>query len=283
MDIAPQVSLSPQRISQFLADEGEPAVAVVVVETASSTNRELEQLVTAETYQWDGPTLFATTRQRAGRGRAGRDWVTPPDTALTFSIHTWLDVPAEVATWLPLLVGSSVVDCVREYTHLSAHVKWPNDILVDTDEEPLEGWQNLRKIGGILVEHTPQGGFIIGVGLNVSQTREQLPVAQATSAYVCGAKILDADRFLARCTAHILKNIAVWEECDGDVTRAGILDKTKAVSATLGAQVRVEQPGKTPLCGVALGFDVDGGLIVRDETGQTHTIRFGDVYHLRLD
>jgi BirA family biotin operon repressor/biotin-[acetyl-CoA-carboxylase] ligase len=50
---------------------------------------------------------------------------------------------------------------------------------------------------------------------------------------------------------------------------------------TLGRAVRAELPGGSELTGQALALDPHGGLVVRDDEGERHTVSAGDVVHLR--
>src|SRR6185312_8421308 len=85
------------------------------------------------------------------------------------------DVPAARLPLFPLLTGVATAEAVRAVAELPAMVKWPNDVLVDG-----------RKLGGILVERTPDGGVVAGIGLNVSTRPEELPVPTATSVQIAG-------------------------------------------------------------------------------------------------
>jgi BirA family biotin operon repressor/biotin-[acetyl-CoA-carboxylase] ligase len=106
--------------------------------------------------------VAATNHQTAGRGRYGRSWDAPPGTSLLCSIalHPPLDRHAPELT----LVGAiAAAEAVEGATGLSAQIKWPNDVML-----------NRRKVGGVLGE-LRQGVVTLGIGINVNQTREQLP------------------------------------------------------------------------------------------------------------
>jgi BirA family biotin operon repressor/biotin-[acetyl-CoA-carboxylase] ligase len=105
--------------------------------------------------------------QTAGRGRYGRAWDAPAGTALLCSIalHPPLDRSAPELT----LVGAiAAAEAVEAATGLAAQIKWPNDVML-----------NRGKVAGVLGE-LRDGVVTLGIGINVNQTREQLP-PQATT------------------------------------------------------------------------------------------------------
>lgn len=111
----------------------------------------------------EGLVIFAES-QRAGRGRLGRKWVSPPGLNLLFSILLRPVMPVERWPELTFCAALAVAETAECFTGQPARIKWPNDVL-------LSG----RKIAGILLEshqaRTP-GFVVVGIGLNVLQ-REQ--------------------------------------------------------------------------------------------------------------
>ncbi len=111
--------------------------------------------------------VAATEHQTHGRGRLGRSWDDAPGSAILASVL--LQPPAERhLPELSLVAALAAAEAVESATELSAQVKWPNDVML-----------NRRKIAGILSELT-DGTVVTGIGLNVNQTREQLPLDSAT-------------------------------------------------------------------------------------------------------
>jgi len=109
-------------------------------------------------------TVVTASEQTAGRGRQGRTWTAPPDKALLYSA---IVRPLEERhLLLPLAVPLAVCEAAEELNpELTCKVKWPNDIHV-------EG----RKLSGVLIEARPQDSWaVIGVGLNLSISREEFP------------------------------------------------------------------------------------------------------------
>lgn len=104
-----------------------------------------------------------TEYQSAGRGRLGRTWLAPPGRAILCSVL--LRPTAPVARWpeLSLVAGEAVAAALRRETGLPAELSHPNDVLVGG-----------RKLVGVLPEASP-GRVVLGVGVNVNQTADELP------------------------------------------------------------------------------------------------------------
>ena len=105
----------------------------------------------------------ATDLQTQGRGRLGRTWETPPGRALLFSVLLHPRPPMAIWPELSLVAGDAVAAALREQTGVPAELSHPNDVLI-------EG----RKVAGILPEASV-GRIVLGIGVNVNQTTEELP------------------------------------------------------------------------------------------------------------
>lgn len=247
---------------------------VDVLPSAPSTNRELAARAAAGGV----PDLAALTtdHQTAGRGRLGRDWTTPARAALTTSVLLRPTSPPETWAWLPLMVGLAVTEVLRTVAGVDARLKWPNDVLV-------EG-AGAGKVCGVLSEvvRTPEGeAVVVGFGLNVLQTPDELPVATATSLRLSGAAVTDRDTLLRACLRRIAERYEAWSAAGGDAEASGLAAAVREACGTLGMQVRVELPGsRAPLEGVAEGIDGEGRLLVR-QVGSVVGVAAGDVVHLR--
>jgi BirA family biotin operon repressor/biotin-[acetyl-CoA-carboxylase] ligase len=153
--------------------------------------------------------------QTGGRGRLGRTWSAPPGTAVLCSVV--LEPPAERnLVELSLVGGLVVAEAVEAATGLAAQIKWPNDVLV-----------NRRKVAGVLAEAS-EGRVVLGMGLNVNQTRGELP----EDTTVAAGSLLTVDG-VRRERAPILADLLARLERAYDLWRAGGLD---AIYDGLGAR-----------------------------------------------
>ena len=249
-----------------------PWARLDVVERVGSTNAAL--LTSAASGAPDRSVLVAE-HQDAGRGRLGREWVSPPGTGVTVSVLLRPgDVSPDRYGWLPLLTGLAVRDAVRDLVPAQACLKWPNDLLLGAAQ---------RKAGGILAEATsgPDGtAVVLGIGLNVAGTPAELP-AGATSLAAEGAEAVDRTKVLVAVLTRIAERESAWRSSLGDPDAHHLRADYRAACASLGAEVRVELPGGMAVTGMAEDVDGDGRLLLLGADGQRRAIAAGDVVHLR--
>jgi BirA family transcriptional regulator, biotin operon repressor / biotin---[acetyl-CoA-carboxylase] ligase len=192
--------------------------------------------------------IATADHQTGGRGRRGRSWVEAPGTSVLVSVL--LRPPAErAAPQLSLVGGLAAAMAVEEALALAAQIKWPNDVLVDR-----------RKVAGVLAE-AREGVVVLGIGINVNQTREQLPedarVAAASLRTIDGRE-RDRERVLGGLLAHLDRLYEAW--------RDGGLD---AVYDDLGARdfLRGRRVSVDGVSGVAQMIARDGRLEVSTDSG----------------
>lgn len=269
--------LDIERIRTALADD---FAVIDYVEQTGSTNTDLMQ---AENVA-DGTVLLAN-EQVSGKGRLGRTWVSPAGSQLILSVLI-LPETLEYLGTLPLASGLAVTDTVE-----GSVLKWPNDVHIDGN-----------KLCGILAEAGPVGAafksapktefnkaevnkaevapkteagatlsarVVVGMGLNVTLTREQLPIEKATSLALEGR---DTDR--TELAIALLKNlrrrITQWENQDPQ-----LMADYRKVCSTIGQEVRLEAP-TGDVVGVVESIADDGRINVGGEYYSA-----GDVTHLR--
>jgi BirA family biotin operon repressor/biotin-[acetyl-CoA-carboxylase] ligase len=164
--------------------------------------------------------IVIADHQTAGRGRHDRRWEAPEGTALLVSF---------VLAPQPLLSLAAGV-AAAEACGPGVRLKWPNDLLLDH-----------RKVGGILVETTPEIA-ICGVGINLTSAPE-------------GAAQLNQprDEVFERLSAQIDR----WATAPAE----RVLSRWRELSETLGRRVRVDVSGQITE-GTAQDIGEHGELIV---------------------
>jgi BirA family biotin operon repressor/biotin-[acetyl-CoA-carboxylase] ligase len=251
------VDRSPLDVTTLTAALAERWARIEVVDEVESTNAQL----LADTAAPDRSVLAAEL-QTAGRGRMDRTWTSPARAGLTFSVLLRPTAPIATWGWLPLLTGVAVHDAVPDVV-----LKWPNDVLCGRDE---------RKLAGILAQ-TSGEAVVVGVGLNVSTTSDELPVDNATSLVLCGAPELDRTQLLLAILTRLDGRLAQWSDVGGDAAACGLHAAYIEACATFGREVSVSTTHGERLVGTATGIDPDGRL--RLDTGVV--VGAGDVEHLR--
>jgi BirA family biotin operon repressor/biotin-[acetyl-CoA-carboxylase] ligase len=255
-------SLDAQRILSALGASA-PALAVECVPSIESTNAELLQRLPC----LDSPLLLAAERQTAGRGRAGRAWLTVPGGSLAFSL-AWPFFRREIAglAGLPLAVGVALAQVLRE-AGLPVQLKWPNDLL-------LAG----GKLGGVLVETGSvlradhrQWWAVVGVGINIALPTEAAADLQRQTAE---ARMFLGRRndLLAALAVRLTQALARFDQQG----LAPFSDAWNDLHAHAGQTVRILDAGQLQIEGVAVGVDERGALLLQTATG-LQSVQAGDV------
>ena len=157
-------SLNEESIRQALA--GDPLVGreVRVLPEVGSTNDYLKEA--ARGGAPEGLAVLAE-RQTAGKGRLGRSFQSPAGLGLWMSVLLRPTCPPERLPPVTALTAAACAEAIRKVCGAEAGIKWPNDLVLGG-----------RKLCGILTELESGGeglALVIGIGLNVSQRREDFP------------------------------------------------------------------------------------------------------------
>ena len=236
-----------------------------VVEEIGSTNATLIEAAAADAPEG---TVLVAEHQVTGRGRLDRVWTSPPRAGLTVSFLVRPDVPASRRGWLPLLMGVALAESVAEVSGVLPSLKWPNDLLAG----------NGLKLAGILAESRGDA-VVVGTGLNVSTTADELPDTGTSLSRITGATVDRAPLLLAFLRA-VERRYRAWIDVLGDPVSSGLAQDYLNWSSTVGTEVAVTLPDGSTLEGVAQAVDWDGRLVVATPQG-TVELASGDVRHLR--
>ncbi|UCF18720.1 MAG: biotin--[acetyl-CoA-carboxylase] ligase, partial [Gemmatimonadota bacterium] len=213
--------------------------------------------------------LVLADEQSAGRGLRARRWYSPRGSGLYLSLVLR---PTGVANPLlvPLLAGLGIAQAVERLIGLPrVALKWPNDVILDD-----------RKVGGVLSEASWTGQsleyFVLGIGLNVHQSREDYPkglrdvaisLDQAAGRRVSRLQLADfvLEEVLERCLAapENLDSASLRQFDERDWLR----DRRCSIDSAEAA----------PLQGTAVGIAPDGALLFRPDRGALARITSGRV------
>ncbi len=240
---------------------------VEVHETIGSTNDRAADLLNED--GGDGVVVLAES-QAEGRGRRGRQWVSPPAVNLTLSVALRPRLDAGEAWQLGLATALATLAACSGASRSDLALKWPNDVVTGDD----------RKVAGLLLETVTSGsglsGAVLGIGINVNWRRAEMP-----------AEFAEAATSLA-------------DEAGGDVDRVALLDR---LLDELDDEIAAVEAGRSPLAryrracvtigrdvtvttasevveGRAIELDEIGSLVVENASGR-HVLSTGEVASVR--
>jgi BirA family biotin operon repressor/biotin-[acetyl-CoA-carboxylase] ligase len=216
-------------------------------------------------------TVVLAEEQTAGRGRAGRAWVSERAAGIYVTLLLRPKLAPVQAPLLTMMAGLSARTAIEAVTGLSVDLKWPNDLLIRG-----------KKAGGILTEMYAEPGqirfVIVGIGLNVNQEKFSGELAErATSLRVEAGKAQSRMELLVR----------LLREFEADYSRflreglASVVARFESASSyARGKRVRVST-GVESYTGTTAGLGPEGLLQVEREDGRLMTVIAGDVAEAR--
>ncbi|MCW8332181.1 bifunctional biotin--[acetyl-CoA-carboxylase] ligase/biotin operon repressor BirA [Photobacterium sp. SDRW27] len=197
--------------------------------------------------------------QEAGRGRRGRQWLSPFGSNLYLSMYWRLDAGMAAAMGLSLVVGVAIAEALQSLGADEIKVKWPNDLYFRD-----------KKLAGILIEMTGQTGdaahLVIGMGLNVAMTEQEgteIDQDWTNLAQACEG-LPERNQLAATLIQQLHNTLEQYEQVglDGFITRWNRLDNflDRPVKLLIGERV-VE--------GISRGINNQGALLLETEQGIT--------------
>jgi BirA family biotin operon repressor/biotin-[acetyl-CoA-carboxylase] ligase len=243
---------------------------VCVYQRLDSTN-ERARMIAAEEERPAGTIIIADMQER-GRGRLGRQWVSPPARNVYMSmIMDPRCLDPHDAPFLTIITSLASVFAVKDACGLRLSIKWPNDLMAAG-----------KKIGGILTEvRSSRKGIVsavVGIGINVNILAADFPDEirpLATSI------MIEAGCAVSRSSivVGILRQVERWHAmlCQGK--RVAIIEQWRSLSSTIGTHIQVITGGET-LSGYAEDIDENGLLMLRLSDRSLKKISSGDLTRL---
>ncbi|SDM44921.1 BirA family transcriptional regulator, biotin operon repressor / biotin-[acetyl-CoA-carboxylase] ligase [Bacillus sp. OK048] len=213
-------------------------------------------------------TVIIAEEQLSGRGRMDRRWHSPKYTGIWMSIILRPSIPLPKAPQLTLLTAVAIVRAIEELTGLMPEIKWPNDILL-----------NGKKVTGILTELEAEAdrinSIIIGIGINVNQTKTDFP---SELEQIATSLLLEKGEKVSR--ADLIKGIFTNLEklyllyLDEGFHPIKLLWESYAIS--IGRMITARTLSNS-IIGKAQGITDDGVLMIEDELGKIHHVYSADI------
>ena len=220
-------------------------------DTIDSTNTSAARLAREDAAEG---TVVIADAQTGGKGRLGRNWVSPPGVNLYLSVILRPRKPTSAAPQLSLLASVAVAEAIVQQTRLAPAIKWPNDVLVSG-----------KKVCGILTEMQANGSrlrsVIVGIGVNINAPLASFPEElqdKASSLFLMRGEPVDRVAFTVSLLTHLEKFYVLWLEKGFPVVRTAW---EGYASALLGKSITVTASEGT-VSGTVRGIDRDGALLL---------------------
>jgi BirA family biotin operon repressor/biotin-[acetyl-CoA-carboxylase] ligase len=254
-------ALDPALILSELAKTSSKWLDIEVFEQVDSTN----DLAIARLSNTPANSVFVITadEQLKGRGRLQREWQSPFGAGIAISIAVPTSLFRCEVSAIPLLAGIAANDCLKNLG-ADAKLKWPNDLMVELEST------ELKKIGGILVQRHGDH-VVIGIGINVDLTADELPTENATSLSLISIRV-SRESLIAQILKHL--------ELATQLTSEEWLPLYTNDCATIGANVTVARKAESMVTGIAVGVRKSGELVIDSNEGLVE-ITSGDVVQVR--
>ena len=204
-------------------------------------------------------TIVIAEAQTHGRGRLGREWLSPKG-GIYFTLILRPKISPVNAPRINLMASVAVAVTIRKLFGLDAGLKWPNDVLI-------EG----KKVCGILAEmdaETDVVNFVnLGIGINANTSIPRFEKTATSLKHAVGEDISRKELLGA-----LLVEI---EHRQASLMEASLLEEWRKLSVTLGKDVRIVAPGEV-IVGRAIDVDATGALIIREGNGSLKKAVAGD-------
>lgn len=259
--------LSQSAIEKKLTEEARHLIAELEIhDVLDSTNRYL--MDKAQKTKKNSVVCFAEY-QSAGKGRGGREWISPFGSNIYLSILWRFQQGVRAINGLSLAVGVAVVRTLKDCGIKGIGLKWPNDIICDK-----------KKLAGILIEASGESDgschTIIGLGLNFYLPKQQ--AQHITQEWVDLNSIISGDasplrnQFCSMLLNQLMPLIANFER---DAFKHYV-DEWREYDTMQGDEAVIYQ-GKKKYNGIIKGIDDDGLLLLMKEQGGLITFASGEV------
>ncbi|MGQ9660588.1 MAG: bifunctional biotin--[acetyl-CoA-carboxylase] ligase/biotin operon repressor BirA [Thermochromatium sp.] len=248
--------LDAESICAALSEAGRARLSQLAIHPViDSTNSELLRLAAEGA---PSGSVCLAERQTAGRGRRGREWVSP------FGVNVYLSLlwrypcaPSELGG-VSLAIGAALAEILSQIGVQGLSLKWPNDLL----------WQR-RKLAGLLLEVVGESQgpchLVVGLGLNLGMTATQgaaIDQPWVSLSEVSGAVRLGRNDLVARLLDRLLETLDRY----GREGLAPFLPLWRSYDAYLGEPVCLLM-GERVIEGIYLGVAEDGSLLLESANG----------------
>ena len=243
-----------------------------IYQSIDSTNKAAHQLVDEQAMSASGSVVLSEY-QTMGRGRRGKNWVSPFAANLYLSMVWDFDQGASALQGLSLAIGVAVSRALKQLNIDGVRLKWPNDIYIEN-----------KKLGGILLEMVgdPAGQctVIIGIGINHAmpqQSGEGID-QQWTDLATVSSEAISRNQLAAYIINHCFDVLCDYQQ----LGFAYYQHEWQAIDAFQGSPAEVSTANQST-AGTAAGVDEFGALKLKLANGEIKTFVGGELSLRRLD
>ncbi|MCG9537455.1 bifunctional biotin--[acetyl-CoA-carboxylase] ligase/biotin operon repressor BirA [Providencia huaxiensis] len=240
-------------------------VNIIVEPVIDSTNQYMLERINSLK---SGDTCLAEY-QSAGRGRRGRQWISPFGCNLYLSMYWKLDQGPAAAVGLSLVVGIVIAEALNKISQDKVKVKWPNDL-----------YMNDKKLAGILVELTGKTGdaahIIIGIGINIGMNKNNIEdantITQEWSSLRDEVENIERNELSANIIKSLRKSLVIFE-------REGLkpfLERWFKLDNFLNRPVKL-LIGNDIITGVERGINDQGALLLQKDNDEIISYIGGEI------
>ena len=238
---------------------------IVHKESVTSTQRIAHELAL------DGAkhgTIVIADEQTEGKGRVDRKWHSKKGQGIWLSMILRPNILPYLAPQLTLLTATVLANVIDRQTNVTPQIKWPNDILIDG-----------RKMAGILTEMQAEQDqvlyVIIGIGMNINQTKDDLPEVlseRATSLQIETGKKWDMIPIIQEILQTVEEKYTKFLELGFDPVK----NDWENYGFRLNERLKITSGNKT-WEGVFLGIAEDGALLAKNEEGKIEKVYSAEI------
>lgn len=245
--------LDKETICTLLVPSAANAIAdFTLLKSIDSTNSYLMRQEQA-----NGVSVCFAEFQTAGRGRRGRQWVSPFASNIYLSLRLSINSGLGAFEGISLAVGVAVAHALNELGVPDIQLKWPNDVL----------WSG-KKLGGILIEVVgdPSGACHLVVGLGLNLKAEKSMSDTIDQPWIALEKILPVSPSKNRVAASLLNHIATLLNDYGAQGFVHYKQEWESLNAHANQPVDLYM-GSVQTRGIMRGVNAAGALLLETDKG----------------
>lgn len=205
--------------------------------------------------------------QTDGRGQRGNTWYSPNAENLTFS-YVFFPPKLEVQNQFMLsqAVATAIASYLQDHGVADVSIKWPNDVYV-----------GMKKICGMLIENSVSGHYvkysIVGVGININQTKFPENLPNPTSLSIVAGGSYDLDDEFAKLISLIREGLYFISHRNAPV----LMQKYKSLLLGMDRTLIYRSGGRV-FKGIIRDVDSHGYLLLEDDaTHEVQSYAFNEV------